>query len=227
MASTNFFTSEASKAYDEKNKPLAAISDNMHFLIRLILRDLPSRAHVLCAGVGTGAEILSLSKAFPEWTFLGVDPSSDMLKVCRERLEAAGVLSRCQLFCGHVEALPEGKNFDAALSVLVAHFVDRDKKLDYFRGLYDRLKSGGYLINTEISYDLDSKEFKAMLVNWAKVQSLMGATTEALSKIPDQLRNVLSVIPPSETEALLRKCGLPMPVRFFQALMICGWYGQK
>lgn len=82
----NFFSKEASQSYDERNSKLAPISDSMHFLIRLVLKDLPSRSRILCVGVGTGAEILSLSKAFPEWTFFGLDPSAEMLEVCTERL---------------------------------------------------------------------------------------------------------------------------------------------
>jgi tRNA (cmo5U34)-methyltransferase len=81
----------AAKVYDEKHRQLAPIVDNMHFLIRLILGDVPARGRVLCVGVGTGAKILSLSKSFPEWTFVGVDPSIGMLDVCRERLETAGL----------------------------------------------------------------------------------------------------------------------------------------
>jgi tRNA (cmo5U34)-methyltransferase len=38
---------------------------------------------------------------------------------------------------------------------------------------------------------------------------------------------MLSVLPPEETEELIRLSGIQLPVRFFQAFMICGWYGQK
>lgn len=120
--------SEAAKAYDERNKQLAPIADNMHFLIRLILKDITPRARVLCVGVGTGAEILSLSKAFPEWTFVGVDPARGMLDVCRERLSSAGVLDRCELIEGYVHDAPQGETFDVTLSVLVAHFVKREEE---------------------------------------------------------------------------------------------------
>ena len=40
----------------------------LHLLIRLVLRELPTRARVLCVGVGTGVEIVALSDAFPEGT---------------------------------------------------------------------------------------------------------------------------------------------------------------
>ena len=52
----------------------------MHFLIGLVLKELPTDARILCVGVGTGAEIFSLAEEYPEWTFVGVDPSADMLE---------------------------------------------------------------------------------------------------------------------------------------------------
>jgi tRNA (cmo5U34)-methyltransferase len=93
----HFFSKEMAEAYDARNRKLAPIADAMHFLIRLVLQRLPARSRVLCAGVGTGAEMLSLAEAFPEWTFLGVDPSAEMLAVCGERLKKAGLKERCEL----------------------------------------------------------------------------------------------------------------------------------
>jgi tRNA (cmo5U34)-methyltransferase len=217
----------AAKSYDERNRQLAPIADNMHFLIRLVLKNAPVRARVLCVGVGTGAEILSLSKAFPEWTFVGIDPSVGMLDVCRERLDGAGVLDRCELIQGYVHDVPPGENFDVALSILVAHFVKREDRLNFYQAMCSRLFSNGVLVSTEISFDLNSPEFPLMLKNWAEVQSLMGATPESLANLSVQLRDMLSVISPLQTEGLLKQSGIEVPVRFFQAFMISGWYGMK
>jgi tRNA (cmo5U34)-methyltransferase len=218
---------DAARVYDERNRQLAPIIDNMHFLIRLILKNAPVRARVLCVGVGTGAEILSLSKSFPEWTFVGVDPSIGMLDVCRERLSSAGVLNRCELFHGYVHDVPPGENFDAALSILVAHFVKRENRLNFYQAMCSRLCTNGILINSEISFDLNSPEFPLMLKNWETVQSMMGATPESLANLSMQLREMLSVISSAETELLLHQSGILLPVRFFQAFMISGWYGSK
>jgi tRNA (cmo5U34)-methyltransferase len=219
--------SDAAKLYDERNKQLVPISNNMHFLIRLILRNAPVRARVLCIGVGTGAEILSLSEAFPEWTFVGVDPAAGMLDVCRERLTKAGVINRCELIHGYVHDVPSGENFDVTLSILVGHFVAREERLKFYQAMSCRLKTGGCLINTEISYDLNSSEFPSMLKNWEAVQSLMGATAESLVGLSQTLREKLSILSPMETEQLLRQSSIPVPVQFFQAFMISGWYGIK
>lgn len=223
---TDYFNTEAAKGYDEKNAKLAPIAQCMHFLIQLLAQDLPSRSHALCVGVGTGAEILSLCRTFPDWTFVGVDPSEAMLKVCKERLQREGVLNRCELIHGYVQNLPAGKNFDVALSVLVAHFVKRADRVDFFQGMTSRLKPNAYLVNTEISFDLNSNDFSSMLKQWEKIQSLMGATPESLASLGQQLRDVLSVISPSESEEFLRKSGIQNPIRFFQAFLISGWYGR-
>lgn len=223
----DFFNHDMAKSYDEKNIKLAAISENMHFLIRLILTDAPSRARVLCIGVGTGAEILSLAKARPDWSFVGVDPSADMLEVCRARLEREGMLDRCELIQGYVDDAPQSAAFDVVLSVLVAHFVGREDRAAFYRHIHDRLRSGGWFVSTEICFDLNAAEFPPMLKNWEQVQALMGATPQSLQILPDTLRDVLSVLTPEQTEVLWRQSGFDLPVQFFQAFMIRGWYAQK
>jgi tRNA (cmo5U34)-methyltransferase len=226
-SSNDFFTKDMAQAYDQRNSKLSPISECMHFLSSLVLKELPGASRILCVGVGTGAEIFSLSKAFPKWSFVGVDPSASMLEVCRERLAQAGISDRCQLVHGYVSDVESGENFDAVLSILVGHFVSREDRIPFFQNMISRLKKGGYLINTEISFDLDSKEFPLMLKNWEQVQSLMGATPESLAALPKQLREMLTVLPSSEVENLYRQNGIQNPVRFFQALMISGWYGKK
>ncbi|MBL7545408.1 MAG: class I SAM-dependent methyltransferase [Bdellovibrionaceae bacterium] len=223
----DFFSAEASKMYDERNRQLSPISDCLHFLIRLMVRQQPINARVLCVGVGTGAEILSLAKAFPQWTFVGVDPSLPMLEVCRQRLQAAGVWDRCELVHGYVDDVERGENFDLALSILVGHFVARAERRGFFQAMSCRLRKNGYLVNTEISFDLNSPEFASMLKNWEGVQMMMGATPESLTNLPLQLREMLTILSPNETEDLIRQSGIAMPIRFFQAFMICGWYGIK
>ena len=126
-----------------------------------------------------------------------------------------------------MQDLPGGEPFDAALSLLVAHFVMSDEKPDFFRNITGRLKDGGIYINTEISFDMNSAEFQPMFEQWGKIQTLMGATPESLATLPQKLREMLSILPPAETESLLRKSGIALPVRFFQAFMIVGWYGRK
>lgn len=224
---SDFFNKNAAQTYDERNQRLAPIADNMHFLIRLILKNLPAKSRVLCIGVGTGAEILSLAQEYPTWNFVGVDPSSEMLEICRNNLEKAGILNRCQLINGYVQDVISEKEFDAILSVLVGHFIKKEDRPTFYQAVYQRLRKGGYFINTEISFDLNSKEFSSMLKNWERVQDLMGANPTSLKTLPTTLKNILTVLPPAEVEKLMDTNGLNLPIRFFQAFMINGWYVLK
>lgn len=225
-AAPKVFNREIADAYDRRNSALAPVSDGLHFLLRLVLADLPANARVLCVGVGTGAEILSLAEAYPGWSFVGVDPSEDMLAVGRHRLEQAGVLDRCQLLHGYVHDAPHD-GFHAVVSLLVAHFIKREDRLAFYSAIHDRLKPGGHFASAEITGDLDAPEFPDVLEDWKRIQVLMGATPESLSKLADTLRNALGVLSPAETEALWRASGFPRPIPFFQAFMIRGWHAQR
>lgn len=223
---TDYFPPAAAATYDEKNRKLSPISEAIHFLTGLVLKDLPPRARILCIGVGTGAEILSLATKFPEWTFVGVDPSEAMLKVCKDRLEAAHVLDRCQLIHGYTKDVAEEK-FDAAVSILVGHFVPRDERSSLYQQIINRLNIGGCFVNIEISFDLNSDSFPAMLKEWSKIQSLMGATPSSLDNLESTLRERLAILPPNEVEDLMKQAGFGYPIKFFQTFMISGWYAKK
>lgn len=223
---SHFFNQEMAEAYDRRNAGLKPISDSLHFLMGLALKDLPADARVLCVGVGTGAEILSLAGVYPGWTFVGVDPSGEMLGVARHRLGEAGVMDRCELVEGYVGDVVE-TGFDAVISLLVAHFIQRKDRPGFYGAVHDRLKPGGRFLSAEISADLEAPDFPAMLEDWKQVQTLMGATPESLARLGDMMRDVLGVVPPAETEALWREAGFPLPVPFFQAFMIRGWHADK
>ncbi|CAN7443062.1 class I SAM-dependent methyltransferase [Caulobacter sp. LjRoot300] len=224
--SPNFFNREIADAYDRRNSALAPISDSLHFLLRLVLADLPVDARVLCVGVGTGAEILSLARIYPGWSFVGVDPSDEMLAVGRHRLQQAGVLDRCELLQGYAQDAPHD-GFDAAVSLLVAHFIRREGRGAFYSAIHDRLKPGGCFASAEISGDLDAPEFPEMLEDWKRIQGLMGATPESLTKLGGMMRDVLGVLSPAETEALWEAVGFQKPVPFFQAFMIRGWHAVR
>ncbi|MEL7686155.1 class I SAM-dependent methyltransferase [Citromicrobium bathyomarinum] len=214
------------EAYDRRNAGLKPLSDCLHFQMRLVLCHLPERAKVLCVGVGTGADIFALASERPDLSFVGVDPSVEMLEVARHRLDEAGIGDRCELRPGYVDEVPQS-DFDAAVSIFVAHFVQRDDRADFYRAIHDRLAPGARFVSAEISGDFDAPNFPEMLEDWKRVHRLMGATEEALSSLGETLRNVLGVVGPAETEALWREAGFAVPVPFYQAFMIRGWHTHK
>lgn len=224
---TQFFNQSTAAGYDDRALRISSIMDNLHFLIRLILQELPTDAHILCVGVGTGTEITRLAEIFPQWRFTGVDPSEAMLDVCRRRVEETGLSSRCELIHGYVQDVAEGEAFDGALCLLVAHFLRGAERQALFDEITRRLRPSGCLITAEICFDLASPEFDSMLEQWKSIHRHAGATDESLAGMRHQLEEIIAVVPPETTEQLLRNSGLPLPVQFFQSLAIRAWYARK
>jgi tRNA (cmo5U34)-methyltransferase len=60
------FDQERAASYDKDAAKFAPLGEALHFLIRLILADLPADARILCVGAGTGTELINLAQAFPQ-----------------------------------------------------------------------------------------------------------------------------------------------------------------
>lgn len=227
-AVSTFFDKKASEGYDERNRKMSSIAGNLHFLIGLVLDDLPDDAHILCVGIGTGEEVLALSAAHPNWHFTGIEPSAPMIEVCQKKMEEQGLSGRCTLQHGYLSDLEDTQKFDAVLCLLVTHFVtDHDERQTMFTNMYSRLKPGGYLINADISDDMDSPEFKSILGKWKAMHRLSGASEQTLEFIEKAMETQLSVLSKSKMEEFLRNAGFHLPVQFFQSLLIRAWYSRK
>lgn len=227
-ASHEMFDRIPTEDYDRFNDNLRPISDNLHFLTRLVLHKLPTHAHVLCVGVGTGADILAMARHQPHWTFTGIDPSVAMLKACESRLREQGLLSRCNLFHGRLSDFESDLRFDVITCLFVMHFVaDEAERASMFARMHSYLKSGGFLINAEISNDFAADSSESLVENWKTMQVFAGTPAERAHSIPDTLKNVLSVLTPEKTAAMIEQGGFGKAIQFFQSFLIRAWYSQK
>lgn len=225
---SQFFDKKSSDSYDARFKKIGAINDNLHLLIGIVLDGLPADANILCVGVGTGTEILTLAQAHPGWTFTGVDPAESMLDIAREKTEAAGLKSRCTLVHGYVSDVAEGENFDAVLCLLVTHFLkDRTERQAIFNAMAARLKKGGTLITADITGDTTAPAFDAIFEKWKTMHKFAGAAEDRLEKIRGDLDNHVAILPGTAIEEFYRNSGFAVPVAFFQSLLIRGWYARK
>lgn len=227
-SASGFFNKNASASYDERQRRLAPIVDNLHFLIGLTLQNLPQDASILCVGVGTGGEIIKLAEAHLGWRFTGIDPSSDMLDVCRTQLENRGLSGRVKLFHGYLSDYAASDTFDAVLCLLVTQFVkDHDQRQGLFNAMAQRLKPHAYLINAELSADMASPEFSDLLEKWKVMQMLAGSTLEQVENILPVWKDHVSIVPPLVIENFLRNSGFSTPVQFYQSFLIHAWYSRK
>lgn len=227
-AASVFFDQKFSESYDERNRNLSPVFKNLHFLIGLVLADLPDNSHILCVGVGTGEEIVALSGAHPGWQFTGIEPSAPMAGICGEKIQKMGLADRCTILNGYLSDFDDSAKYDAILCLLVTHFIiDHDERQSMFNDMYIRLKSGGYLINADISDDMDSPEFQSIFGKWKVMHKSSGASEQNLEHMEKALATQVAVVSKNKMESFLRVAGFTLPVQFFQSLLIRAWYSKK
>jgi len=222
------FNKEHAAEYDIRWKPLASITDTLHLFSRSALNTLPDDAHILCAGVGTGADILAFAETYPGWRFTGFDPSEAMLDVCKKRMDDAGLAGRYTLHQGYIEDLPPSEPFDGAVSFLVSHFITEEKERSgFYRAIADRLKPGALYLNADLAADFNDASFDDLMKIWLSTIAIAGMGTEGQANYRKMFGRDVAAHTPQQVEAMIAASGFTKPVRFYQAALICAWLAHK
>ncbi|MHB8869086.1 MAG: class I SAM-dependent methyltransferase [Thermoleophilia bacterium] len=214
--------------YDDKTARLAPVNNGLYFLLESVLAGLPQEARILCVGVGTGAELIHLAGVFPGWRFTAVEPSRAMLDACRKRVGDAGISSRCSFHEGYLESLPAEDMHDAATCFLVSQFIlDAQARSDFFRQIADRLVPGGILANADLSADVQSDDYDALLAVWQRVMAGSDLSAERLDRMKSGYAKDVAILPSGELASIIESGGFDEPVQFFRAALMCGWFATR
>jgi tRNA (cmo5U34)-methyltransferase len=222
------FDQKCASGYDQQWSKMAPLRDALYLLIGAVLAELRADAGILCVGAGTGAELIDLARRFPEWRFVAVEPSEPMLDVCRRKAEECGIAARCQFHEGYLESLPPGEAFDAATSLLVSQFIlDREARTGFFRGIADRLRPGGCLVNADLASDARPAAYRSLLDVWFRVMRAGDLTREAVEKMRAACARDVALLPPEEVAAIISAGGFDAPIAFLQTGLIRAWYARR
>ncbi|CAI3118276.1 Carboxy-S-adenosyl-L-methionine synthase [Acinetobacter calcoaceticus] len=149
--------------YDEHIRKLIPGYEVIHQQVDAILQSvLKPNSHILIVGCGTGYELEYLLKRHPNWKFTAVDPSLTMLQKAQEQVELLGKSSQVTFVHGETSALPLENCFDAALSILVAHFIADDIKPAFFKDIYNRLKENAVLLTYDLMTCINPQQLQAL-----------------------------------------------------------------
>lgn len=192
----------------------------LHRMTSMLLAErVPVHGRVLVLGAGGGLELKALADDHPGWTFAGVDPSADMLRVAEQIVGPHAV--RIRLHEGYIDTAPAGP-FDGAICLLTLHFVPRDQRLETLRQIHRRLVPGAPFVVAHISFPQTEPE-RSMWI--ARHVAFAGAAPALAENAKQAIATRLSILSPEEDEAQLRKAGFSNVSLFYAGLSFRGWVG--
>lgn len=130
-------------------------------------------------GGGGGMELKALADAHAGWSFEGVDPAREMLKLAERTLGAHA--ARVTLREGYIEDASEGP-FDAAACLLTLHFLDRGTRVRTAAEIRRRLKPGAPFVAAHSSFPQEASVRPQWLSRYAAFAVASGADPEMAEK---------------------------------------------
>ena len=194
---------------------------DLHRMTGILLAERALReARVLVLGAGGGLELKALAEAHPEWSFVGVDPSAEMLGLAAHTLGPLG--ARVELIQGYIEDAPAGP-FDAATCLLTLHFLASDERRRTASEIRRRLKPGAPFVAAHGSFPQGQDERALWLSRYAAFAITSGVDPDQANAARTAVDTSVSMLSPEQDEAILREAGFADVKLFFAAFTWRGW----
>lgn len=219
--------SEMAKVYEKNTRISIPSYDTLFSMVqsyfRMKLKE--KEARILVVGAGGGNEISAWGPSNPQWTFTGVDPSEEMIRIAKNKTIQLGVESRVQLIQGTIDDLPTTNyTFDAASCILVLHFIDGiQEKLKLLTSIKENLTSGAPFVLVSAYGDPESTELQDRLQIWKSFWLDGGAESSKVEELVTKGIMKISFIPENQIQWLLAEAGFTNITRFYSTGLFGGW----
>ena len=225
---TQHFGDKHAGIYDEKIRKVIHGYNEMHDLSYYLLKDnLPEKAKILVAGIGTAHEAIIYAENQGGWKIIGIDPTSEMIKISKNKIDHLGLANKIEVVEGKVEDLKEN-NFDAATSILVMQFLkDNGDKEKYLKTISEKLKKSAKLVVIDLEGEKGSKKFDLLLSAWKKHQYCTRDDQEQIDKDFEHVDADLQLIPEKRIIELLKVTGFTNVCKFYQSYLFGGYIAEK
>lgn len=222
------FNSKNATAYEElARKAVFGYDQLFTMVLSLLTKDKAESANVLVVGCGTGMELKTFGTLMPNCRITGVDPSEEMIKHSKAKVDEYKLNNRVSLHQGFVDGLPEEEKYNFATLIFVLRFIqDTEDQKSLLRNISKRLKPGAKFIIIDQYGDPDSVEFNYMSESWKNFMKLSGSPSELVNKIAHQAGEK-SFINEQELQKRLLETGFEKVNRFYNSFIHGGWIVQK
>jgi tRNA (cmo5U34)-methyltransferase len=218
---TSAFSGQSVASYAEAPRRQVPGFRDLHRMTAMLLAErMPVNGRVLVLGAGGGLELNAFAESNPGWSFDGVDPSADMLRLAKQ--VSARHAARIRLHEGTIERAPDGP-FDAATSLLTFHFIPRDRRLETLEALRRRLKPGAPFVVAHISFSQTEPERSMWIARHVAFGAPDGTGPAQMENSRQAIATRLSILAPEEEEAMLRAAGFTNVSLFYAGFSFRGW----
>lgn len=215
----DFTSQQVVDGYDQHIRKLIPGYEVVHQQILAVLKTyLPKRAHLLVVGCGTGYELRYLLEAFPDCSFTATDLSTTMLDKAQATIQDLNVEHRVRFVLGDVSELQDTASFDAALSILVTHFIPFEQKDSFLLAIQKKLKQEGIFITFDLIQIMTQKEKDTLKY----ICEMNGLTSDQTAAMLNRLENDFFPLSEKQAEESLIKAGFQEVKRFTQILCYQG-----
>jgi len=186
----------------------------------LLSENTEADARILVLGAGGGLELKVFAEWNPDWEFVGVDPSAEMLGLARRTL--GSLATRVSFHEGYIGSAPQGP-FDGATCILTLHFIPKEERLRTLVELRQRFKPGAPLIVAHHSFPQHKDEKAIWLGRHAAFAIASGVPPEDARNAAKAIGERLPALSPEQDEALLQEAGFSGVRVFYAGLTFRGW----
>ncbi|MEM7017272.1 MAG: class I SAM-dependent methyltransferase [Pseudomonadota bacterium] len=185
---------------------------------------LPGKASILVVGAGTGTELIQFAQTNPNWQFVAIDPAAEMLALAQQRVIQANLDERIELQTCALSAYQPGQQHDAAISLLVTHFLpDNGEKAQFFCDISRCLAPNAPFLASEYSTWSSPLAMQAYQ-QWSKN---LGKSDEEIELMTKRISGSFHPVDIKRRLQLLDDAGFDQAQIFFQALDFHAYLAQK
>jgi tRNA (cmo5U34)-methyltransferase len=215
------FAGEAVHSYiDGPPRQVPGYSGLLRMTTMLLAERTPPNGRVLVLGAGGGLELKAFAEAHAGWSFDGVDPSPDMLRLAEQVV--GPYRERVRFHEGKIDRAPEGP-FDAAACLLTFHFIPQPQRLETLRQIRRRMKADAPFVVAHISIPEAETERSKWIDRHIAYAALDGSDPAKAEEARKSMLTRLSILAPHEEEEMLRDAGFAGVSLFFAAFSFRGW----
>ncbi|MDI6736939.1 MAG: methyltransferase domain-containing protein [Nanoarchaeota archaeon] len=155
------------KTYDKEVRIVLPYYEEMHRkVIDAVSFSRKKRIEILELGIGTGETALGLLKKVPNASITGIDLSTKMMAVAKMRLK--GFEKRVKFIEADMAEFSSRQKYDACISVLAIHHLDKKEKQKLFLKLHGALNQEGICVIGDLIIGNTRKEKSHFEHEWER-----------------------------------------------------------